>query len=210
MDSTFVTVAVIGALAVVSPGPDFIIVTRNSLLYSKRVGLATALGIAAGTIWWIVASILGISLLIAKTVVLFNIIKWMGATYLIYLGVSSFRAKKARVPDLEEGRESNLNAPTVGAAFRVGFLTNLLNPKCALFFVSLFSVVIAPATPAVIQGIYGLEITIIAAVWFSLLATVLSADKVKRVFERFSIMLERVTGAILIVLGIKVALYQQK
>ena len=75
MDSTFLIVGVIGVLAVMSPGPDFLIVTRNSLLYYRRVGLATALGIAAGNIWWVIASVLGISLVISGTILLFNIIK---------------------------------------------------------------------------------------------------------------------------------------
>jgi RhtB (resistance to homoserine/threonine) family protein len=210
MDTTFWTVAVIGSLAVISPGPDFLIVTRNSLLYSKRVGLATALGIAAGNVWWIAASILGISYIISQTVFLFHAIKWLGALYLIYLGMCSLTIRRQGNESRTEGGERSRSSMAVGEAFRIGLLTNLLNPKCALFFVSLFSVVIHPETPIIFQCVYGAEIMIIAVCWFSLLATVLSVERVKAVFGRCSTWLERVTGALLIALGVKVALSSQK
>lgn len=210
MNSTFFTVAVIGVLAVMSPGPDFLIVTRNSLLYSKRVGLATALGIAVGNIWWIAASVLGISLVISKTVLLFNAIKWLGALYLIYLGVKSLCAKKKAQTQATPSQVKNKRDLTAMSAFRIGLLTNVLNPKCAMFFVSFFSIVITPKTPTVLQCAYGLEIMVIAVCWFSFVAIVLSVEKIKGAFERFSHWIDRATGAILIALGIKVALYQQK
>jgi RhtB (resistance to homoserine/threonine) family protein len=216
MDSTFITVALIGLLAVMSPGPDFLIVTRNSLLYSKRIGLATALGIAVGNIWWIAASVLGISLIISQTVILFNILKWVGALYLIYLGVKSLLAKKRSLPqssqvaDVQKESTTPEQSLTATKAFMTGVLTNVLNPKCAMFFVSFFSIVITPDTSPLLQWAYGLEIMVIAVCWFSLVATVLSIQKVKSLFEGFSHWLDRVTGAILIALGIKVALFQQK
>ena len=202
------TVTIIGLLAVISPGPDTLIVTRNSLLYSKRVGLYTALGIALGNILWVGASLTGISYLIAKTVTAFTVIKWLGALYLIYIGIKSFGTKKPNgkmTTDTEQGRQ----AMTSKTAFQIGLLTNLLNPKCALFFVSFFSVVIKPETPMFWRYGFGIEISCIALAWFSLLATVLSVDKVKSFFGKFSELLERVTGTILILLGIKLALYQK-
>lgn len=213
MHSTFLTVTVIGTLAVVSPGPDFLIVTRNSLLYSRRVGVGTALGIAVGNIAWIAASILGISLLIARTVLLFTAMKWLGALYLIYLGVRALMARRkpaVAAADQPQRRETvpaprEKKALTTLSGFRIGLLTNLLNPKCGMFFVSFFSVVITPTTPTLLQYAYGLEIALIAVCWFSLLATVLSVERIKSTFERVSVWLDRVTGAILIALGIKVA-----
>jgi RhtB (resistance to homoserine/threonine) family protein len=202
------TVTIIGLLAVVSPGPDFLIVTRNSLLYSKRVGLCTAFGITVGTIWWVAASLLGISLVLSKTVLLFNILKYFGAAYLIYLGIKSFRTSKSV--------RTNGNAGTLPESisglkgFMTGLATNALNPKAALFFVSFFSIILTPTTPIQWRMGYGLEISLIALLWFSLLATVLSTNKIKGLFDRISVWLERVTGAILIVLGIKLVLTRLK
>jgi RhtB (resistance to homoserine/threonine) family protein len=202
------TVTIIGLLAVMSPGPDFLIVTRNSLLYSKRVGLCTALGITLGTMWWVAASLLGISLVISKTVLVFNVLKWFGAAYLIYLGIKSFWMKKGALKNEGEGKPLESMSPLKG--FLTGLATNALNPKAALFFVSFFSIVITPKTPTVWRTAYGLEISLIALLWFSLLATVLSNSKIKGMFERMAVWLNRVTGAILIILGVKLALTRAK
>ncbi len=209
MDGTFWTVGIIGLLAVVSPGPDFLIVTRNSLLYSKRVGLATAFGIATGNLFWIGASVLGISYVISKTVLLFNIIKWLGALYLMYIGVRSLFSKKAGSVNRNSVESGEKKEMTAMAGFRIGLLTNILNPKCALFFVSLFSVVLKADTSAISQCFYGLEILFIALCWFSFLATVLSTERVRSIFERFALWFDRITGVVLIALGIKVALSEK-
>lgn len=204
--SQFLAVTAIGCLAVISPGPDFVIVTRNSLLYSKKVGLCTALGIVVGNIWWIASSLIGISYLISQMVLLYSIIKFAGALYLIYLGIKALLAKKSSAEDGDvsaAGRQSEL---TAGQAFRIGLFTNLLNPKCALFFVSFFSVILTSNTPLVLRVFYGSEVAVFALVWFSALATVLSISRIKQVFGRISVWVERITGAILIALGVKLAL----
>jgi RhtB (resistance to homoserine/threonine) family protein len=208
MNSMFFTIAVVGLLAVMSPGPDFIMVTRNSLLYSKKVGLATAFGIAVGIIWWICASVLGISYLVSRMIFLFTALKWGGALYLVYLGVKGLCAKRTEIAATAEVKSAR--QMSVMSAFRIGILTNVLNPKCALFFMSLFSIVVTRKTPLIYQWCYGGEIAVIALVWFSLLATILSAERVRHYFEQASVWLERVTGAILIALGVKVALYHQQ
>ena len=206
--STLLQVAVIGALAVMSPGPDFIIVTRNSLRYSKRVGIATAVGIVCGNVWWISASIAGVSYLVSTTMLLFAFMKWCGAAYLVYLGARSLFSRKPVSP-MGSGKEPVRVAGgdlSIAAGFRMGILTNALNPKCALFYISLFSVVITPHTPRLFQWLYGGVIMMIALVWFCLLATVLSFPRIRNKFERFAVWIERITGLILIALGVRVAL----
>lgn len=205
MDITqLITVTVIAILAVISPGPDFVVVTRNSL-HSWRVGIATVFGIVAGNALWVGASLMGVSLLISQTVVLFSILKWIGAAYLMWIGYKSLRAKKQRPEEIEGLKSSEGKAWTTRSAFTNGLLTNILNPKCGLFFLSFFSVVLTPETPTILQAMYGFEVTLIALIWFSLLATILSTKAVKAVFAKIGIWLERVTGAILIALGIKLA-----
>jgi RhtB (resistance to homoserine/threonine) family protein len=209
---TLITVTVVGLLAVMSPGPDFIIVTRNSLLYSKRAGLFTTFGIVVGNLWWVAASILGLSYVLAQSIAVFSTLKLLGAVYLIYLGVKSLRFGEKK-----PGNSGEDNSPketprdlTSMSAFGMGLWNNLLNPKCALFYSSFFSIIITPQTPALFRWIFGLEITLIALVWFSLLATVLSFQTVRSVFERWSTILDRLTGAILIALGLKLIISRSK
>ncbi len=209
--STLITVTVVGVLAVMSPGPDFIIVTRNSLLYSKRAGLFTTFGIVVGNLWWVAASILGVSYVLAQSVAVFSTLKLLGAVYLIYLGTKALRLGEkppqnsgAPVPCKDASRVSSRSA------FNMGLWNNLLNVKCALFYSSFFSVIITPQTPALIRWVFGLEITLIALVWFSLLSTVLSFEAVRETFKRWSIVLDRLTGAILITLGLKLIISRSK
>ena len=204
--SQFLAVTVIGFLAVISPGPDFIIVTRNSLLYSKKVGLCTAWGIVVGNFWWISLSLAGVSYLLSRVAILYSLIKFAGALYLIYLGAKALFAKRPAASDEESAVADKRNSLTAGAAFRIGLLTNLLNPKCGLFFVSFFSVILTSKTPLWLQTFYGLEVVVFASIWFSLLATILSISRVKQTFGRISVWVERITGAILIALGLKLAL----
>ena len=116
-------------------------------------------------------------------------------------------AKKISATTIDTKTRPSLS---IGTAFRIGVMTNILNPKCAMFFLSFFSIVIKPNTPTLLQWVYGLEITAIAICWFSLVATVLSIERIKSTFERVSHWIDRVTGVVLIAFGIKVALYDQK
>jgi RhtB (resistance to homoserine/threonine) family protein len=199
-----ITVTVVGLLAVISPGPDFIIVTRNSLLHSKRAGLFTTFGIVIGNLWWVAASILGLSYVLARSISVFNTLKILGAVYLIYLGTKALRlGEKQSQNGADALPEKGANRLSSQSAFGMGLWNNLLNVKCALFYSSFFSIIITPQTPALFRWIFGLEITLIALVWFSLLSTVLSFQTVRIVFSRWSLLLDRLTGAILIALGLK-------
>src|SRR3974390_1925806 len=172
---TLITVTVVGLLAVMSPGPDFIIVTRNSLLYSKRAGLFTTFGIVVGNLWWVAASILGLSYVLAQSIVVFSTLKLLGAVYLIYLGAKSLRLGE-KTPENSGGNTPPKEIPrdlTSMSAFGMGLWNNLLNAKCALFYSSFFSIIITPQTPALFRWMFGLEIAIIALVWFWLLSRVL-------------------------------------
>lgn len=203
----FFTIAAIHLLAVMSPGPDFAMIMRNSLVYSKRVGLYSAIGLALGMIIHITYSLIGIGLIISRSIVLFSIIKFLGAGYLIYIGWKSLRAKPNKITLNSESQKPDLDK---FAAIKMGFLTNILNPKATLFFLSLFTQVIEPETPAVIKMIYGAEMSLMTFVWFALVATALSQKTIKARFSAIQHHFEKVFGVILIALGIKVALSNSK
>ncbi len=201
----FLTVALVHFLVVISPGPDFAMVTRNSLLYSRKAGVYTSIGLALGIAVHVAYSLLGIGLLISKSIVLFSIIKYVGAGYLIYIGYESLKAKQQ---SLQESKESTVSEKKVSAfsSIRTGFLTNVLNPKATLFMLALFTQVISPATPKIIQILYGLEMVVATFVWFSLVSIFFSNNHIKVKINKYQHYIEKVTGGVLIALGIKVAL----
>jgi RhtB (resistance to homoserine/threonine) family protein len=202
----FFTIALIHLLAVMSPGPDFAMISRNSLIYSKKAGLFSALGLGAGILVHVTYSLLGIGLLISQSIVLFSIIKFIGAGYLIYIGFKSLRSKVSTEAINEQTSENNLSPVQ---AIRMGFITNVTNPKVTLFFLSLFTQVIRPETPLFWQILYGAEMAIMTFLWFSLVAVILSNPLIKQPFRKIQHHTERIFGIILIAFGIKLAVSQQ-
>lgn len=204
----WLTLVTVFALAVISPGPDFVVAVRNAIVYSRRVGIFTAIGFGLGVLVHVTYTVLGIATLIAQSIFIFNIIKLAGAAYLIYIGVQALRSQGTGKAAIDQALLQNQNTQTMSdkAALRLGFLTNVLNPKATLFFLAIFSQIIRPETPVSWQIIYGLTCAVMVTTWFSLVAYVLSQEKIRNRFLNATKWIDRVCGALMIGLGIKVAL----
>lgn len=199
----FLTVALVHLLAVASPGPDFAVVVRESVLRGRRSGSWTAIGVGSGILVHVGYSLLGIGLIVSQSIVLFNLFKWLAAGYLFYLGFQALRAKPVEVADLTQSGSITSLPPR--RAFTVGFITNGLNPKATLFFLSLFTVVIDPHTPLAVQAGYGVYLAFATGLWFCLVAWLFSRDRIRAGFNRMGHWFDRVTGAVLIGLGVRLA-----
>ncbi|MBS3169659.1 LysE family translocator [Candidatus Woesearchaeota archaeon] len=200
------TVTIIHLLAVISPGPDFIMAVRNSLTYSRKTGIWTAVGFGCGIAVHIFYSLAGLAVIISKSLLLFNAIKFLGAGYLIYIGLKSFLSKSSKIELGEHDQKADI---TRWSAVKIGFLTNVLNPKATLFFLSLFTLIISPETPLLIMGIMGAIMIINTILWFSLVAIFLSQKRIRSIFERSQNIFNKSLGGLLIALGIKVALTEK-
>lgn len=196
----FLTVALVHLLAVASPGPDFAIVVRESVTHGRTAGTWTALGVGAGILVHVTYSLLGIGLIVAQSAVLFNLLKWLAAAYLLYLGIKALRSGPA-------APESGVSQPETSrnprGAFVSGFVTNGLNPKATLFFLSLFTLVINPHTPLVIQAGYGIYLACATAAWFSLVALLFSHSRVRSGFARMGHWFDRLMGVVLVGLAVR-------
>lgn len=201
------TVALIHLLAVMSPGPDFIMIMRNSLIYSRKSGLYSALGLGMGILIHVAYSLAGIAVIISQSVLLFSVIKYLGAAYLIYIGIKSLQAKQA--PADVGTVNSQTTDLTKWQAIRSGFITNATNPKATLFFLSLFTLVIEPATPLFVKMIMGMEMAVVTVAWFAIVATLVSHAAIKNQVTRFQHYVERFMGGVLILFGLKLATTQR-
>jgi RhtB (resistance to homoserine/threonine) family protein len=199
------TIATIHLLAVMSPGPDFAMVSRNSLIYSRKIGLFTSIGLGLGVMVHVIYSLVGIGLIISQSIILFNIVKFIGAAYLIYIGYRSLTSKSKEISTEEETYNKENNIKPLNAVW-VGFVTNITNPKVTIFFLSLFTQLVNPETPVFIQAIYGIEMSIMTILWFTFVAFVLTIPLIKEKFSLYQSKIEKAFGALLIALGIKVAL----
>jgi RhtB (resistance to homoserine/threonine) family protein len=194
-------ITVVHLLAAASPGPDFFLVTQQTLSNGKRAGLLVSLGIALGLSVHIVYSALGLAAIIASSLTLLWMIKLLGGSYLIYLGIRGIRSK----PQRHENQQINsIKTQSSAQIVGVGFLCNVLNPKAPIYFVSLFTIVLSPSIPLHELAIYGLWIMFLQFVWFALVATLLSSPPISKYFKKFGHYIDRLLGGTMILLGIKV------
>lgn len=200
----FLTIAVAHLFAVASPGPDFVIVTRQSVTGGTRLGLWTSAGVGAGILVHVSYCILGVAILLSQSPTLFNSMKYIAAAYLGFLGIQSLRAS---MKPIETDVEDQQSALTIKQAFWSGFLTNGLNPKATLFFLALFTVVIDIETPTVIQVMYGIYLAVATFVWFAMLSTILGKASVREFMLSAGAWFERGMGIVLIFLAVQIVIF---
>jgi RhtB (resistance to homoserine/threonine) family protein len=197
------TVAILNLMAAISPGPDFVMAVRNSLTYSRRTGIYTGIGIGLGISIHILYCAAGLGYVISKSIVIFNIIKYIGAAYLVYMGITAIFSKSSKIK-IEEDRK--MKDITKMAAVKTGFLTNVLNPKATLFFLGLFTFVVKPETPILVLGILAVIMILTAIAWFTIVALFFTQKRVQVAFSKFERYFNKFFGGLLVLLGIKIAL----
>ncbi|HEV8215030.1 MAG TPA: LysE family translocator [Gemmatimonadaceae bacterium] len=215
----------VAALLTVLPGADMALVTRNVLALGRRRTMLTILGIGAGCLIHATASALGISAILATSATAYNVVKTVGAAYLVWLGVQSIRGSSAawqlgssaarqlgssavvggRVAERPSSRVAE-RPSCRAAAFTQGFLTNVLNPKVAIFYLTFLPQFIAPGEPVLTRSLMLASIHIVMGlIWLTAYAWFI--DRLGAVLTRPAVKawLERVTGGLLIALGARLA-----
>jgi len=192
-----------GILLNLTPGPDTVYILGRSVAQGREAGIASALGISVGSIFHTCAAALGLSAILATSALAFGTIKWLGGAYLIFLGIKMIldRRKQLSLP-------SNFRRRTTVAAFRQGILTNILNPKVALFFLAFLPQFIDPASTTKVLAFVTLGLTFVATgtIWCLILAWFASVFSERlRKNETISQWLNRTAGGLFIFLGVRLA-----
>jgi RhtB (resistance to homoserine/threonine) family protein len=201
----FLTIASVHLLAVASPGPDFAVVLKHSISFGRRAAIITSIGVGVGILIHVGYSLLGIGIIIKTTPVLFQVFSYVAAAYLLYLGWGAIRSPAPKnINNVEV--EKVIQIISDKKAFMVGFLTNGLNPKATLFFLSVFAVAVSPSTPNLIKLGYGLYLAVATGVWFCVLSLFLSSRKVTLFIGKKGYWFDRVMGIVLILLAIKLVM----
>ncbi|EJR61821.1 homoserine/Threonine efflux protein [Bacillus cereus VD115] len=191
---------------IILPGPDTAMATKNTLVAGKMGGVKTVFGTCVALLIHTLAAVIGLSALIVKSALLFSIFKYVGALYLIYIGIKALLAVKNK-----EGVNTNdvsiNNDKEYTSCFRQGFLTNLLNPKIAVFFLTFLPQFLNPSHNTFIQLlVMGLTYLVLTVIWFAFyifLIDKISAFMKKPKTQRY---IQGLTGIVLIGFGIKLAL----
>ena len=187
----FIVVATIGLLGMVSPGPDFFMVVKNSLNYQRKYALMTCLGVIMGIFTHMSYCIAGIALLIKTTPWLFTFLRYAGAAYLAWIGFKALLAKNSGVSYVNQS--AKIMNVTYRKAFMQGYLCNLLNPKATLFFLAIFTQVLA------------FIIWVEAIIWWPIVTAIFQSELIRRRYFKIQFLVDKLLGVILLGLAIKVA-----
>ena len=198
--NVFIAVSIIWCIAAITPGPNFFITVHTAIGETRRLSLFTVLGIVTGTFAWTLSGYMGVSIIFKSVPILYYTLKLVGGLYLVFIGVNLIiRKKMDRIP------RQNRNPLSAVNCFRLGMLTNLLNPKTAAFITSLFAATIPPDATAKTGFICILLICSISAIWYSFVAALFSLDFPQRRYNNYKRAIERVAGSIFILFGVKLA-----
>lgn len=210
MDPQIVAFAGVAAVLTITPGVDMALVTRAALEGGRAVALRTTLGIVGGLLIWAAASAVGIAALLGASATAFTVLKLVGAAYLVLLGLRTIggtlgQGSRQR-PSVVPGGESS----RAGAAFRQGLLTNLLNPKIAVFYATLLPQFIERGDPVLLKSLLLAAIhATMSLAWLSGYAAVVTRAGATLRRPAVSRTLERVTGVVLVGLGVRLALQER-
>lgn len=206
LDARFAAYLAVSALLIITPGPDMALITRHALSTGHRAASATALGIAVGIFGWAIASAVGVGVLLERSVIAFTALKLAGAAYLGYLGVRSLlgsfqpeRKVAARSGARGMGHLDDRDA------FKQGILGNLLNPKAGVIFVSILPQFVRPGDSPLrlVLMLFAFEVMLLA--WLNLYGYLVDRAGQSRGGARVRQVMERVTGVVLIGLGLRLA-----
>ncbi|AMT95647.1 MULTISPECIES: LysE family translocator [Psychrobacter] len=224
----FLLITSVHLLAAASPGPDFVLVSQQTLAKGRRTGLICSLGITFGLGIHVIYSVLGLATIIAHSQPLLTAIKWLGGGYLIYLGWQGIRAKPKKPFNLVHSADADSsvsqlvlsqqnvatkksfnraeNTEIPFAILRRGFFCNVFNPKAPVYFVAIFTLVLSPDIPLWQLAIYGVWMMVLQMAWFSAVVMLLSIPAIHQRFQRFEHWIDRVLGSAMIVLGLNLIL----
>ena len=191
-------------LAVISPGPSLLVVARTSVAHARASGTLVACGLGLGTLIWSTAALFGLSVLFRLAPWLYAGLKVAGAAYLIYIAVMLWRGAGEPLPVAADDGGAPA-APRPLASVRLGLLTQLANPKVAVFFGSIF-VTLLPAqpSPAVIAAVLAIVVANEIG-WYAFVAHAFSVRRVRRAYARAKRWIDRTTGTFLGLLGLRLA-----
>jgi RhtB (resistance to homoserine/threonine) family protein len=201
-DARVLAFAGIAAIVTLTPGADTMLVVRSAIVRGRRAGLLTVLGIGSGLFIHATLSALGLSVVLVRSARAFEIVKLAGALYLVFLGLQALRSAARGAPI--EARPAD---PAVAhRAYAEGLLTNVLNPKVAVFYLAFLPQFISPGDPVLAKSILLASIHFVEGlVWLSLVTLFVARLRSMLAQPRVQRVLESVTGLVFIAFGVKLA-----
>ena len=197
---SLLNVSIIHLLMAIVPGPNTVLVSFTAASLSRSSGLLSAAGVVVASLIWVTLSLSGIIALLLKADILYQATRLVGAAYLVYTGIRIFRAIPTSVQPENSRPVSSRHSPFVAGVF-----TTLSNPKSAIFWVSVFALLVPGGAPLWYYCAVVAIITVQSTIWYGFVALVLSTSVVKRNYAGLSSWIDKVAGGVMIVFGLKLA-----
>ena len=202
IDSQVIAFFFVASVLAITPGADTLLVMKNSMRFGSAAGWATTFGILGGTLMHALISALGISVILAQSETLFQLVKAFGALYLVWLGIQALRCSGHAPPDAPSGKHT-----AVRGAFLEGLITNILNPKVAIFYIAFLPQFIDASDPVLAKSLLLASIhNGLSLLWLGALVTIIARGSTWMQRPHIQKRLSHISGAILIALGLRLAL----
>lgn len=199
----FLLIALAHFLALLSPGPDFFLIVRTALRLPLRYASAVCAGIASANVIYLLLAVLGVEAVRHWSLLMLTL-RYLGAAYLVYIGSLLLRAPM-RPLDVAVSA-TTVDAQSLPKQFTLGFMSGMLNPKNAIFYLSLFTTMVSPQTSLKMRGMYGLWMAFLVLTWDMGIAVIVGNGRVKNLVGAWIFHIEKLTGAVLTCFGILLAL----
>ena len=204
--SIFITVGLAHFLALLSPGPDFVLIVKSAIKNDSKDAIGVALGITFANAVYIGLCLIGVGSILAASAPIMITLKIIGGLFLMYLGIQALRARKDAYDQFQVAQLAHSNIPktTFLKEFTAGFLSGIFNPKNLLFYLSLFTVVLTPEISFVFKLGLGIWMTVVVFAWDTAVIFLLSTRKVRAKFTQVAYYIDKITGALLGVIGLTI------
>ncbi len=202
----FLTVALAHFLALLSPGPDFLLIIKSTIKNKPKKAMGVVLGITIGNAIYIILCIMGVAVIFSQSIGLMIFLKLIGGLFLFYIGYCAIKAKKSDYTTLEamDDSSASLIQSSFCKEFLAGFVSAIFNPKNLLFYLSLFTVVLLPSTGMNTKILLGIWMTTVVFMWDAFIVLLLSRKKIQNAFNQIAYYIDKCAGVILGLVGVKV------
>lgn len=206
MSSIVILLSIVGTVLVgaMSPGPSFVLVSHTAIIRSRQAGLAAALGMGVGGAVFALLALAGLNALLMRVEWAYLLFKLLGGAYLAYLGVRIWRGASLPLPP--ERGERKKQSEGIWRSFFIGAATQLSNPKTALVYGSIFAAFLPASPEAWLFTALPLAVFLVEAGWYAVVALVFSAERPRAAYGRAKHVVDRIAGAVLVGLGIRLIL----
>ncbi|MBL7162946.1 MAG: LysE family transporter [Anaerolineales bacterium] len=189
-------------LVLMIPGPNFVVVSQLAISDSRKSGVLSTLGVSTGAATWATGSLIGLSAVFGYASWIYDSIKFLGGLYLIYLG---FRVILTSFQEMKIPKYTNKLVENQPNSYRCGLFASFSNPKTATFFGSLFVMSFPSGAPAWFYLVTIIMVFLASTIWYSLVAYLFSTTQFQSRYDRFRKTLDKLTGSVLVILGIRLA-----